>query len=968
MFLALNVALPAAMIEELTNSERTLNKVMYGTETCSLLLPNHVRQMVVRGAGSISSPIVISDDEDEAVVESQLKAVDSDSSLLAEADDLEEATPPDVNPPYEGLSPNVRDVHTSSSVAKTVGYSMALRMGFRPGHGLGLQLDGRVEPLSPGLKRKRTDTGIGFQGKSQSSEQGCEDSTKKGEAREDHKKRKEEPPVPPPKAKLLNQNISLPPKPAKARKATAAKGKGKQPASGSQHPSKPPGIPTGSEAPPDPSYSPMGGVPSGSTVPYPTPPYPPLSSQTQRLNPGFNSFPACFPLNASGLPEPWQMPYWLGYAGSSYVPWQESTSTIPNDFVTQLDHTSSTSSTQRLPPGPGPSASTKDMPSQPPKNEAPGAFSVMKSIPKRPKLNLIIGRGREADLQNTHGTYKTHFPNQPDPSRTLVLDSIPQRYRTVTWVTNWAVNAGQANPIQVDVDIKKGKGLIEFPDASSALKAFSSRQLRGKGKQAVRAWWYRVPVLASKRVVGEIEEGEIEEEAGVKPRMRKQKRRLKSQNAVAGPTHSVHATGGNESAPAKDDPPYVASMNPPTVGTEQSMDDSLEKTLCQMLDIPWKSTVLVGTDPVATVDDDNMTIASSRPPSIRCVTPPQNDSEDMVMSSPVGIPEATPRPPIMPLLHMSKLLNSSEGPHEEATNGDKLPPPTSATLHKGPDLPLVPQADHTSTPPTNRPQSTPTPTSVDSGPPHSIPSEPRSFKNPPLAPTFAKRSLLARQKELEDKIAQSKVSLNMAQNKPTLSPTSSSPSTSSSSRSTPSTLQSHSSLDRVAMEQDLRRLVLESKKNKQTKSNATHPLVPPSVPAPVSTPTPAPVPNGSSVPPLVTPTISTLEELAVSFIAESIETASQPVLKPVISNTRHELALKQERLERYIAESKSLMAKLSRASSKVEKENILSAMRECTRMMELDSTMGVAVRSTMFCWPSSHEETVLEISDDEGES
>ncbi|KAF9231309.1 hypothetical protein BU15DRAFT_56307, partial [Melanogaster broomeanus] len=74
-----------------------------------------------------------------------------------------------------------------------------------------------------------------------------------------------------------------------------------------------------------------------------------------------------------------------------------------------------------------------------------------------------------------------------------------------------------------------------------------------------------------------------------------------------------------------------------------------------------------------------------------------------------------------------------------------------------------------------------------------------------------------------------------------------------------------------------------------------------------------------------------LEELAVSFITESIETAQHPVLKPAPSNKLQQLALKQERLERYITESKALMEKLSRASSKAEKENILNAMRECSR-------------------------------------
>ncbi|KAF8842905.1 hypothetical protein BDN67DRAFT_898233, partial [Paxillus ammoniavirescens] len=74
-----------------------------------------------------------------------------------------------------------------------------------------------------------------------------------------------------------------------------------------------------------------------------------------------------------------------------------------------------------------------------------------------------------------------------------------------------------------------------------------------------------------------------------------------------------------------------------------------------------------------------------------------------------------------------------------------------------------------------------------------------------------------------------------------------------------------------------------------------------------------------------------LEDLAVSFITESIETVKQPVRKAAAINERQELALKQERLERYISESKALMDKLSHASNKVEKESILRAMRECTR-------------------------------------
>jgi len=77
---------------------------------------------------------------------------------------------------------------------------------------------------------------------------------------------------------------------------------------------------------------------------------------------------------------------------------------------------------------------------------------------------------------------------------------------------------------------------------------------------------------------------------------------------------------------------------------------------------------------------------------------------------------------------------------------------------------------------------------------------------------------------------------------------------------------------------------------------------------------------------------SSLDQLAISFITESIETAKQqPMSKVAPSNSREKLALKQQRLELYITESKMLMAKLGEASNKEEREAILSAMRECSR-------------------------------------
>ncbi|KAG1823422.1 uncharacterized protein BJ212DRAFT_678444 [Suillus subaureus] len=104
--------------------------------------------MVTQGVGSISSPIVISDDEDEAMIDLQLR-VDSDSVDSDQND--QPRTPPD---------DNSEELSTASK-----GYAMALNMGYCPGRGLGRGLDGRVEPvcLEVGQKRKRVDSGIGFQ-------------------------------------------------------------------------------------------------------------------------------------------------------------------------------------------------------------------------------------------------------------------------------------------------------------------------------------------------------------------------------------------------------------------------------------------------------------------------------------------------------------------------------------------------------------------------------------------------------------------------------------------------------------------------------------------------------------------------------------------------------------------------------------------------------------------------------------
>ncbi|KAG1776842.1 hypothetical protein EV702DRAFT_970990, partial [Suillus placidus] len=80
-----------------------------------------------------------------------------------------------------------------------------------------------------------------------------------------------------------------------------------------------------------------------------------------------------------------------------------------------------------------------------------------------------------------------------------------------------------------------------------------------------------------------------------------------------------------------------------------------------------------------------------------------------------------------------------------------------------------------------------------------------------------------------------------------------------------------------------------------------------------------------------------LEDLAVTFISETIESIKPAVLKPaVLLNTRQEMFQKQLKLEQYITRSKELIAELSLAQSKEEKENIMCAVREWSRYVKFE--------------------------------
>ncbi|KAH7886915.1 hypothetical protein F5I97DRAFT_1927202 [Phlebopus sp. FC_14] len=889
---------------------------------------------MVRGAGSISSPIIISDDEDEAFVESQLTLSD-----LTDAGDLTAVPSASIVSPCE-RAPSTRTLQPPSSVSRTVGYSMALRMGFRPGRGLGPQLDGRIDPLSPsslGLKRKRNDSGIGFQSRPDNLPSINDD-----EVREKRKKQRQDQSSS--KVKATNTTFPLPNKPPEVKiQKGPTKGKGKRAALGPQPHGKS-SVQTKGKVPL--STSQLHCTPASSQISMNQPPssaaaasHPLPQPQAQQFSNTVSSFHNGFPFPGPELPELWQMQYWLGSIGPPYLPWQDLMNSLPGDHLDPPNHVLTTSHTQDPPLDVGLSSSNDASGSHDP-TKAQAPVSVSKAISKRSRSKNLpsIGRGPEADPQSTHGTYTKHLSSQPNPACTVVLDCIPQRYRTVPWVASWAINTGRVRPVQVDLDTKKGKGLVEFPDATAARKAFNSKQLRGKGRQAIRAWWYRVVGVGSKSGVGEIEEGEIEDtttgkDDNVLPLTRKQRKRFRVQISAAGPSVPGQANGKDTGTSTDDPDPGGTSPSPERLhiataglGSCAPMEVGIDKDLNGR---------------------DRSSIASSGAPSIRlCTTPPPNDMEDMIMSSPLSVLHSPYTQDL--LLEPADLVGTST---------DRRPPgdeSTSATV-----VDASPIGTKSTTVPTVNDSSIldPVPQVVDITPDELqdlepavtrlsqlIPSEPRGFRDPPIAPSFTRRFLLARQKELQDKIVQSKLALGLEPNNTSSTPSPSTSTSSSSVRNTPSAADRTTSEDKLVMEQNLRRLVMESKTNGLTSSGATPTDgVPSSMLAVNENPTPSSVSSSTHATSGVFSDFKffrssdvfsrsdSLETLAVSFITESIESAKQSVFRSVPSNMRHELATRQERLERYIAESKALMAKLNQASNKEEKENILSAMRECSR-------------------------------------
>lgn len=455
---------------------------------------------------------------------------------------------------------------------------------------------------------------------------------------------------------------------------------------------------------------------------------------------------------------------------------------------------------------------------------------------RKVKPILPIGHAPEADPHSKTGTYTKPLASQPNPACTLVLDSIPTRFRNPSWVQKWALNAGGAEPVCVDVDTKIGKALVEFVGAASARKAFQSKQLKGKGKHAIRAWWYRVTGVGSNAGVGEIEEGEVEDGSTKKSESivqmsKSQKRKLRGkQQILQGPQGG---SSGVQVTPSEDTTVDPKAHALSTERKEASVDAAAPREhqfsfgdFSVRFDGSSSAQDGVGVGHLVQDDnEDHLSIASS---SGLLVTSHDDQAEDMDISTPLvtnhmssdplsasescgndDMTDVDPMPNVADM-DVDSAVASASGDNDPVLSLDsEVAPPRQQDINSAvvPAMALTP------------PPTVPAPVCLDSylnSTPTDLQSSLLCTEAPDKSSVEPSHSAelppLAREKELEENSISTKSAPTMDEVAPTFP---------SSPLRLPVPLAREPSADKIALEMNLRRLVRESKQNKANTRSAT---------------------------------------------------------------------------------------------------------------------------------------------------
>ncbi|KAG7094977.1 hypothetical protein E1B28_005774 [Marasmius oreades] len=659
------------------------------------------------------------------------------------------------------------------------------------------------------------------------------------------------------------------------------------------------------------------------------------------------------------------------------------------------------------PPPPVPSPPPSMLPILPPAVSSNANAENIPTVAAAPTvLRKIIGMPVDRDPDGKRSGFKSSsntiiqsqphviYPHTPIRSNTVIMEQLPKRNRDPGFIMSWGEKAAGCAPIFLAVDPSSAKALVEFASHALARKAWASPKLgnhlsrlpstdlKGKPREdLIRVWWYKPskPDLVFTR--SELEEGEIEDETPAESLTKETKKERKARLAKSAREERERR---REAAAALLEQEKIAGRRNDTAELPVPPSFPILSAPLQLLPplsypLPYElaswSCPNVQYHPHADSNAPQQPGSNSQPSSQKKVVIDENrniptaheEKDDEVMSIEEG-----------------DFPNSTEGTGEETATSDDLEqkpllPSWIGSVTGDANLALssrtsVSSALDTQTgfSPTDFPPATlPSLSSV------AAPSEPRAMKNAPKAPTFTKRVLLARQKDLEARIARSKLELlqrteatsevkvispapgdiQETHDRPTSPKSPIEEKVNLPSIPVPANKDTVGAVSpKLVRENHLRNLVLASRRQKVTAVNgcndtpvkvvtASKPIkadVDSSVKAVVqSVAAPSASNPSSSAPVPRSPLVQTsLDDLATSFIAETIQT-----LKPVSGHSQTPLvasqaanfkpptsaaflAARQKQLEEQIAESKKLMEKLMHATTKQEKDRIMASIRE----------------------------------------
>ncbi|TFK49028.1 hypothetical protein OE88DRAFT_1809906 [Heliocybe sulcata] len=636
----------------------------------------------------------------------------------------------------------------------------------------------------------------------------------------------------------------------------------------------------------------------------------------------------------------------------------------------------------------------------------------------------------------------------PIPSCTLVMESMPRSCRTLSFVRHWAQSFGASSVVRVEMTSsggtkKKGaKALIEFSSADVARRAWSSPRLNGDGKDQIRVWWYRIQGVGASAGVGELEEGEIggedEPSESTQPQLQPQpappihvaqepvvtslpparvfpgplpplpskyqskkekkaeqkarekelaemmhkataeKRRLAQMQApeFAVPLVPTHTAFGLESlavsrqsAPA---PVPESNRSGSSEEVAQLLDESESMETEMEMESPVSpSAIVLAADGVQ--DRESGASSGLASPSVSRRSVDVADHNEASTRSGVMGPGVYGDPPLRPLAPVFVLRKDAGLPPKPTFEWKASTENGVRSVVPGVQIDLEPSfkirvvdSSAAQTSPLVR-SSTPSSMTKMGTPP----SEPRAMANAPKGPTYNQRVQSTKGQEV---VVVKKEDVGVVV-KDAASPTAR--------HTLPAKPEPSPDTGDLSKEEALRRLVLASRKAKPTASESDILSGAEKLPGPKTLETSKPKPPAIEMPNI--PVSKSLDDLAISFITETLQTMQSPSTDgpATVGNSPHEeaaqrpkaeerqeklaLVQRQRRLEEHLAATKVLMGRLERAGTRQEKDGVLRLIRERNRVYE-EAEKQELRRARSVVWPeTSRDAGILVISDDEDE-